>query len=43
MKKQTKRERQHEDALRIIAYAFIGISVVYITSALVVCIKLAIS
>ena len=43
MKQQTKRERQHEDALRIIAYAFISISVVYITTALVVCIKLAIS
>ena len=43
MKKQTTRERQHEDALRIIAYAFISASVVYITTALVVCIKLAIS
>lgn len=43
MKHQTRRERQHEDALRIIAYAFISISVVYITTALVVCIKLAIT
>jgi len=43
MKQQTRKERQHEDALRIIAYAFISISVVYITTALIVCIKLAIS
>lgn len=43
MKQQTKRQRQHEDALRVIAYAFISISVVYITTALIVCIKLAIT
>ena len=43
MKQQTKRERQHEDALRVIAYAFISLSVVYITTAIVVCIKLAIT
>ena len=43
MKQQTKRERQHEDALRVIAYAFISISVVYITTAMVMCIKLAIT
>jgi hypothetical protein len=43
MKHQTRRERQHEDALRVIAYAFISLSVVYITTAIVVCIKLAIT
>lgn len=43
MKQQTRKQRQHEDSLRIIAYAFISISVVYITTALIVCIKLAIS
>ena len=43
MKQQTKRQRQHEDALRVIAYALISISVVYITTALIVCIKLAIT